>query len=195
MAYTASEQALYDHARQSLPRFLFQSDSSPEELWGAYVKIFDAARTQTVDWLAQAYIKTATGVWLDQHARDRGTNRQLSETDAALRSRLVSVQDAVTYPALLARAQGIATAGGVPSPLVAMVELRRDKAYVNTGGVGESMAFLERGYRVGGDSRPMIVIAILPYGTTAATGASVAEYLRLTKGAGYSVKVEIRTIP
>jgi hypothetical protein len=61
-------------------------------------------------------------------------------------------------------------------------------------GVGESRAFLSRGYRIK-SLRPRLFIIILPFGTTAATGAAISEYLRAHKAAGYAHKVEIRGVP
>lgn len=77
------------------------------------------------------FANTVEPDWLQQHARDRGTARQLGETDAALRERLRNVPDAVTRPSLLTAAQAIVDAAGVVGT-VALVELRRDKGFFRT---------------------------------------------------------------
>jgi hypothetical protein len=130
MAYTANEQQLYDHLKASIPSWFFQRSGSPEEIWGAYVKLYDAARNQVDAWRAQTMILAATGIWLDQHAADRGATRQASETDAALRTRIRVSEDAVTLAALKSHVQAIMTAAGVPSPLVGFLELRKDRAHL-----------------------------------------------------------------
>lgn len=193
MPWTANEQALYDHARFSLPRFLFQKADRADEVLGAYVKVFDEARRQTAEWLVtEAFIATASGIWLDQHARDRGTVRQDGETDATLRARLRTLEDQVTPDTLESGAAGII---GLDISDVYMVELRRDKAFMFGSGAGEAKAYLSRGYRMSTSGRPMTFIVILPYGTTEAQGAAVSEYLRSRKGAGYKHMVEIRQVP
>lgn len=58
---------------------------------------------------------------------------------------------------------------------------------------GFARAYSQRGYR-GARLRPPILVVILPYGTTAATEASVTEALRQKKAAGIAVRVERRTI-
>jgi len=138
MSYSVQEQGLYDHLRSTLPRFLFQKSSAPEELWGAYVKLFDRCRSQIDDWISSTLITTATGIWLNQHARDRGTTRQDGETDAQLRIRLRVIQDAVTQPALNAIIASLLTAG-----TAVIMELRRDRIYLSdkdTVGAGDSFA-------------------------------------------------------
>lgn len=136
MALTADEQELFDFAMAAMP-YWFQADDRSAEFLGGVAKLMGAAKTQAVDWWTNAIIATAVGAdasnpdWLAQHAADRGTARQESEGDPALRDRLRTVADAVTRPALLAAAQSIVIASGV-SELVYMVEVRREKAYFQT---------------------------------------------------------------
>ena len=165
MPYTTSEQEIYDHLKTSLPRFLFQKVTATEEIWGAYVKIFDAVKTQITEWSQYAQILLATGIWLDQHARDRGTSRQGSETDAALRARLRTLEDSVSLPALLAEITAILTTSGDDPNDMGIVELRLKRAFMqertSPTGTGDSFAkvgttvtltdsgYTFRGYEVG----------------------------------------------
>jgi len=134
MAFTPSEQELYDFAKNAVPRFLFADDGRSEEEINAFVKVFDQARTQILAFFDQSRILAATGGvtdWLNQHAIDRGTQRRDGETDAALRARLRTFEDALTRPTLLQAAQDIVDAAALGgSPVVAMVELPRDKAFL-----------------------------------------------------------------
>jgi hypothetical protein len=112
---------------------LFSDSSRAEEEFGAFVKIFDAARTQVVAFFEQALILQATGAtpdFLDQHAKDRGTTRQDSETDSDLRQRLRTIEDALTRPLLIQQAQTIIDAVPIAGT-VAMVELPRDAAHIH----------------------------------------------------------------
>jgi hypothetical protein len=131
MAFSAEEQELYDWLKSSLPSWLFQDDDAAEEVWGAIVKGVQPVRAQVDSWRDALEILLAEGVWLNQHARDRGTFRQASETDVALRSRLRTVEDAVTLPALEAAINAVLDATGVTADC-AIVELRKDRAFFNT---------------------------------------------------------------
>lgn len=193
MPYSTSEEGLYNHARASVPRFLFTGDNA-EELWGAFVKIFDAALTEVDTYLDQSFIQEASGVWLDQHAKDRGTGRIASETDLVLSGRLVAIEDAITRSALLARITAILEADGAVGPTVGMVELRRDGAFAEDVATSEAQSFADCGYRAG-SGRPYTIVVILPYGTTAETALAVDEYLRAHKAAGYRHVVETRATP
>lgn len=128
MAFTATEQALYDFAKSSLPGWFFTVPRA-EEVLGAFVKIFDAARQVIADNADRTLIENATGIWLDLHALDRGTYRQDGETDEALRARIRNVEDAVSRPALLAATEAILAADGVLDP-PSMVEVKRDGAFL-----------------------------------------------------------------
>lgn len=129
MSYSASEQKIYNHLRATLPRFLFQNPDAAEDIAGAYVKIFDATLTQADDWRSMTDILSATGIWLDQHARDRGTVRQEDETDSTLRLRLRTLEDALTEPALVAGVDNIMVDSS------ALVNLRRDRAFFHDRGI------------------------------------------------------------
>lgn len=195
MPYTATEQALYDHAKGALPRWLFQNANAKEDMFGAYVKIFDSARTQIAEWVSLSYLASATGVWLDQHAKDRGTTRQANETDATLRARLKTSEDAVTRPYLLSTINSTVDAAGVSGDAY-MVELRRDRGFFGDfASTSRNKAYFSRGYRMGKSGRPMRIIIILPYGSTTALKNSIDVFLQLRKPAGYSHTVEVRANP
>ncbi len=191
MALSATEQGYYDHAKQALPRFLFQYGSAPQDILGAFATMFGAVHDQTDEYLLQAYIQTATGIWLDQHAKDYGTTRRVSETDATLRSRLGTIRNVVVPALLLAQIATMLEIDGVEGTAV-MVETRRDKAFFSDATPGGTRAFMSRGYRMGG-TRPYSFVVILPYPTTSATAAAVYEFLRLAKAGGFKHVVERRT--
>jgi hypothetical protein len=128
VSFSAQETELYDWLRSSLPRWFFEDDEDAQEIWGAIVKGSQPTRAQADQWLEATYILTAEDIWLDQHARDRGTFRQSGESDDVLRDRLRTVEDAVTPPALKAAVDSVLAAAGVAGTC-ALVELRRDRGY------------------------------------------------------------------
>lgn len=195
-------QELYDHGRSSIPSFLFQLVTAPEDWIGGFVKIFCLARRQVATWQDYAFILDAPGIWLDQHARDRGTTRQANESDDALRSRLRTVQDAVNPASLLAAATAALLADGItiPSGYPYMVELRRDRMFFGTWDNpapnppgsnydGRKMGYWQRGYRFTNGRGGIIII--LPPGTPTATQKSVLEAARKKKAGGFSISVEV----
>ncbi len=123
---STEEVALLDWLKSSIPRWLWMDDKA-QELWGATVKSLIRVQMLIEDLNLATYILTATDIWLEQHAADRGTSRQGNETDVALRSRLRNVPDALTRSALLDAANAILAADGVIGS-AAMVELPRDAA-------------------------------------------------------------------
>lgn len=196
MSLSSTAQALFDIAKSSLPRFLFQRTDT-QELLGGFASLMDRASSQLDAWITNTNLLLSSGVWLDQHARDRGTFRQANESDTALRTRLRLLADAVTVPAVKAvateqlQAEGITVTGGYPG----VVELRKDRAFFLTNtGTGRKDAYLSRGYRMG-TQRPMRFIVILPYPTPASTAGAVSEQVRLTRAAGYPHSIETRGVP
>lgn len=194
MALSAEQQALFDHARRALPRWLTRGKTAVLEWLHSYTQLFDAARSQGQDWLDITFIDNAAGPELDQHALDRGTVRRAGEDDATLRERLRNITDVVTEPALKDGVDALLAASGLGAS--AWVVLRRDKAFMQqTTAADANESFLSRGYRMTYAQRPMEYIVILPYGTTTAMGEAVAEYLRQYGPAGYGYIVEIRGVP
>lgn len=98
---TDDEQALYDVAASALPREITSGEEDAREILAAQAKIHGSAKSQLDDYLSRTLISSATGIWLDQHALDRGTRRQSGESDDALRQRLRIGEDAVTIAALI----------------------------------------------------------------------------------------------
>jgi hypothetical protein len=192
MSLSSEAQALFDHAKNSLPRWLTGSANAALEWLYAFVEVFDAGRIQAQAWLDVTYLDNATGTDLDQHALDRGTTRRASETDAALRERLRNISDALTEPAIKTAVNAMLSALSLST--CAIVNLRRDRGHAHHSS-GTSTAFLSRGFRMTGSSRPWGYIIILPYGTTVATANAVSEYLRKNGPAGYHYFVERRLNP
>lgn len=131
MAYTVDEKELYSFGVGAIPKFLFAKPRA-EEVMGAFVKIFDAARQSIDDLFEQTYVLNATGAgaaYLDQHAWERVGSRAEGETNAALRERIRNVADALTPVAILAAVQAILDEDGPTSPLAAMVELPSGAGY------------------------------------------------------------------
>lgn len=130
MAFTASEKALYDFAKGSIPGWIFQIERS-EEILTAFVKIFDRVRQNLGESRARSLILQSSGVWLELHAADRGTQRQDGESDEALQARIRNVEEAVTRTAILSAAQAIVDAESISGTVVGL-EPKRDKAFFGT---------------------------------------------------------------
>lgn len=148
MAFSAEEQKIFDFAKSALPKWYFQDSARAEEEFGAFVKSFDGSRAQIKAYFDQSLIAGADGTgadYLNQHAKDRGTSRRDSETDPGLRLRLKNIEDALTRPLLIQQAQVIIDDVPIVGT-VAMVELRRDKAFfgdsVADGGGGGTFELL-----------------------------------------------------
>lgn len=124
-----AEQEIFDVAKESIPRFFFQKQGAPQEIFAAAAKAFGLARSQIDAWLSETLIGQADGFWLDQHAIDRGTRRQANETDPPLASRIRSVEDAVTLPALEAASTTVLSAAAGADVGADIVELRAHKGF------------------------------------------------------------------
>lgn len=191
MSLSAEAQALFDHARRSLPRWLTRGKNAALEWLYAFTQVFDVTRSQGQDWLDISFLEYASGAELDQHAFDRGTSRRAGEDDPTLRLRLRNVTDAVTVPALKTAIDAILAANGLIA--CSIYNLRGNRAHCQDSGT--CTAFLSRGYRMANINRPMAYIVILPYGTSAVIGEAVEELCRLLGPAGYIPYVEIRANP
>lgn len=212
MALNASQELLYKWLKSSLPSWAFTT--SLGEAWESIAVVFDAVRTLGYSWARSTFILEAQGSWLDLLARDWGTARRLGESDDSLRDRLRNPEDAVTEPALEAGADGILAAMGTATG-AKIVSLRMDCArFVTYAATGRKDSYLSRGYRMSGSVWPTYpgggavwagntsagrrgsgIIAILPYGTTAASAATVLEMLRTKHAGGYWFTVERRLVP
>lgn len=130
MAFTPEQQSLYDFARDSVPK-LFFSKQRPEEEIRLMVEIFDRVRAEQDLIFSQSLILNATDGppdYLNQHAIDRNTRRQVGESNVALRSRLRTVEDAVTHPSLVDAIQAVLDAESTVGPF-ALVEFTYDQSY------------------------------------------------------------------
>lgn len=183
-----SAEELYQIARASLPGWFFGPKEVAQLLAASELlaDIFDHVKAR----VAGTYILEATSEWLEQHAKDRGTRRQASETDVALAERLRFAEDAVTPDSLVVAANRILTAAGITTS-AAISELRQSSRLFMSRSRG-----LARGWRMGlsGPAGNKIIV-ILPYGTTAGTANAIAEAVRLRKAAGVTVVIEIRGVP
>jgi len=120
-------------AQASLPRFLFVHER-PDEVLNAFACLFANVSEFCTTYFDQTLIIGATNLppdFLDLHARDRNSRRQLGELDNTLRDRLRNFPDALTEPALESAAQEIVDAAGIVGTFE-LVELRLDKAFFQT---------------------------------------------------------------
>lgn len=136
-----SKEAYRDFGLACLPKW-FRDTERAKEVANAFAEIYYRVEQQMDHWHDMTFILTAINEppdWLNQHAIDRNSYRQPSESDTALRQRLRTFEDALTPPVILQAIQDLLDAEGiVGSP--AMVELPKNiaRSYVHTeqSGVG-----------------------------------------------------------
>lgn len=190
-APTADE--LYAIARSSLPRFLFQKPGYREVLWAA-ARTFERVGRYIDERYQQTFIARSTGIWTDQHLRDRGSWRQSSEADEEAAERARTIAEAGTPDTLTGIADASLEAAGVVGTS-ALVELGPDGArFLVDSTTTRRVAFLGRGYRMA-SRQPRRSIVVLPYPTSAATQAAIAEACRKRRAGGYPVSFERRRVP
>jgi hypothetical protein len=103
-----------------------------QELLQAAAETLLAADDQTAFWIDRSFILDADGGppdWLNQHAKDRGTDRQFAESDGNLQERIRRVDDAIHPAVILDFVQAFLDEAEIAGT-AAMVELRRDAAYL-----------------------------------------------------------------
>jgi hypothetical protein len=122
----ADQDNLFEHIRLAMPS-AFRPERTFEDIH-ALAALYTLVMAQARDWTDMMLIGNAIDIWLEAHAKDRGTGRQAGESDEELRARIRTLVDVVTRPALLQAAQDIVDAAGIVGD-VAMVELRRDRAF------------------------------------------------------------------
>lgn len=144
--------------------------------------ILSRAEEEQAVYIAGSHLGTATGLFLDAHAKDRGLRRQDGETDDQLRERLRTPPKAGTRSAILAAVQQI-----VGSAQVIMIELPRDGAYYDRGedaapapSFNAKRAFFDRAARYGAGRG--VVIVLIPESADAVE--SVSDALRTKVSAG-----------
>lgn len=133
MSLTTEEQKFYDWVKQALPNHYFTEERMVEMLNG-FAKMYGGVDSNNTSLFSQTLIGTATNQppdFLDLHAQDRGTNRQLNETDAALRARLQNIPDALTVDAITQAVQDTLDAAGLVGDF-GLLELRPNKAFFST---------------------------------------------------------------
>lgn len=125
-----SKQDYIDHVVGSLPTWFVRNERNMENI-KAFAEIFCRAEDQSVFFHQMTFIDQATEGppdWLNQHAIDRSLLRQGGEDNATLRQRIRSFDNSLSYEALLAYIQNIATAAGLVGT-VTLLELRQNKAF------------------------------------------------------------------
>ena len=133
---------------------------------------------QEVDRLAAgAKLSTATGLFLDQHARDRGQSRQYGETDDQLRERLSTPPKAGTVSSIQA---AVAQIVGVDGTIV--IELPLEGWFFDSQAAFFDRSFLipRRSNRFGGGRG--VVVVLIP--ASAGAYASVTDAVRSKVSAG-----------
>lgn len=126
-----------------------------------------------------ARLSTATGLFLDQHARDRGLRRQDGETDDQLRDRLRTPPKAGTVTAITDAINQIL---GTDDELY-LIELPKDSLYFDRAHksvLNIRPMFLTRGSLMGGGRG--VVVALIPQSADALE--SVSDALRTKVSAG-----------
>ena len=124
---TPIREQLREHAKRSSSKYLYSGQRS-EEYEEMTAELQSLAKSIGEDWIRRTYITYADGPWLVSHAVDRGVPLVDGESDAERRARIRLPPDAVTKPAILAKAQAIVDASGVSGTVYA-VEVRTAKAH------------------------------------------------------------------
>jgi hypothetical protein len=183
-----TKEALYEIAKQALPRFLFESGERNEMLWAA-ASIFERVGQLVDERFNATKIAAAPAPWINLHAADRGSAPQANEPLAGLQERLRQIADVATVPALKSAIDSVLEAAwtGGTRNATGILELASQGAFVG-------QAYVSQGYRTG-CIRPQRIIVILPYGTTADAAAGVGEQLRKKHGAGFPYTIEVRQVP
>lgn len=185
MALNTEQQKLYDLAKSTLPKLLFENNEL-DPLKAAAVA-YQFAWTYIQDLVEQTYILDAYGVYLDQHAIDNNLRRQNNESDAALRNRIRIFDDAQTRSAILTAVNAVLSVDGYGAAY--LIELRAVQGHYNRG------FYFSRGYRMGHSGRPNKLIIVVPYNTPAATVASIEDVLRVNIAAGKIYTIEYLAAP
>jgi hypothetical protein len=150
------------------PRDVF-STALGEDIAYTLAEMFALSYTEIQRLSAGANVGTATGLFLDLHARDRGLRRQSGETDDQLRERLKRPPLAGTVAAIIQSVEAIVGVGKA-----IMVELPRSSAYY------DRSFGLDRGHRMGGGRG--VVVVLIPASANAL--GAVRDAVRTKASAG-----------
>ncbi len=162
----------------AVPRDLMASDIGVD-IANVIAEVLVRANSEVERLSAGAHLSTATGLFLDVHARDRGLRRQDGETDDMLRARLRKPPLAGTVPAIMEALEAI-----VGENNVIIVELPRHSMYF------DREMCMDRGIRAGGGRG--VVIALIPASADAVS--AVSDALRSKVSAGKIWLVEEYTV-
>lgn len=146
-----------------------------EDIAYTLAEMFGVAYLEIQRLSAGANLSTSTGLFTDQHAKDRGLRRQEDETDEQLIERLRRPPLAGTAPAILQAIEAI-----TGESTVIIIELPRHSAYYDLG------FCYDTGMRIGGGRG--VVIVLIP--ASADAKAAVMDAVRTKVSAGKIWSVE-----
>lgn len=152
----------------STPRDVFNT-ALGEDVAYTIAEMFALAYLEVQRLAAGSVLTTATGAFLDLHARDRGLRRQEDETDDQLRVRLQKPPLAGTAPAILEAVEAI-----TGESTVIIVELPRSSAYYDLG------FCYDMGVRMGGGRG--VVVVLIPASADAKAAVSDAVRSKISAG-------------
>jgi hypothetical protein len=182
--YTQTMLTLY---RSALPSDMASSQRQSDDAY-VFAEIMMWTQGQVDGWTRESRIGKSVGIWLTQHAKDRGVNRQKGENDFQLRSRVANPPDAVTVPALKAALDAMSVAAGssLPSYVVELTPDSADSCFAGYGANTAALSFCNRNNRVGRELGRTIVVFIVPLAISAAALDEIR--LKLPPGRRYIVE-------
>jgi|FLYL01.1.fsa_nt_gi hypothetical protein len=194
------EEAALKVARDAVPGFLFKYAKGKEEILRGMARMLYLAWLNAEFWVRMTYITKSVGIWLAQHAKDRGTFQQSGETTEALRARLRRGRDAVTRPSLQRVADAITQAEGVAGNSE-IVNLCDNCAFWGDTDADSIQAYFGDGDTADGNTNgdaftnqtgcPHTFVVIIPSGAAEATRVAVDDAMRIKKAAGFRHTVEV----
>ncbi len=152
--------------RSGLPQDISGRDEEDAEI---FAEMMTMAECEVSGMMRETQIATASGKFLEQHARDRGLRKLLGETDDQLRARLQLPPTAGTTSSIL---DALKTLMGIDE--IYLVELPRRSMYYD-----REFCF-DRGVRMGGGRG--VVIAIIPASLNLAASALVVVRTKASAG-------------
>lgn len=164
--------------RKSIPADVTSSDIG-QAIATTIATVLAQAEAEVTRLSLGIHLGTATGLFLDQHAKDRGLRRQSGETDDQLRARLRFPPAAGTVSAIVDAVSSIV--GGLP---IYIIELPKDALFFNChqfwAQTSTVASFHPADAYIGGGRG--VVIALIP--ASANARASVEDALRSKVSAG-----------
>ncbi len=163
--------------RSGLPQDVASVARDDEDV-EAFAEIMAMAEGALSGWIRQSQIRTATGMWLEEHGHDQGLRKQFGETDQHFRARLRLPPTAGTRDAIFG---AISELLGLSEDQVIVVELPRDAAYA-----GRSFC-AGRGVRMG-ERRRQMVIVLIPASVGGLKSATDVLRTKVSAGKDYLVQ-------